>query len=140
MKYPVVIHKDEDSDYGVTVPDIPGCFSAGSSYDEALQNVVEAIECHLEGFLLDEEALPIASAIDKWIHHEDFKEGVFALVEIDLSQITGKVKRVNITLPERILALIDLYGKTHAIKNRSAFLTEAALNYIGLIIHTVIWR
>lgn len=28
MKYPVVIHKDENSDYGVTFPDLPGCFSA----------------------------------------------------------------------------------------------------------------
>ena len=35
MKYPVVLHKDEDSDYGVTVPDVPGCFSAGETIDEA---------------------------------------------------------------------------------------------------------
>ncbi|MCP4151812.1 MAG: hypothetical protein GY757_28975, partial [bacterium] len=27
MNYPVVIHKDKESDYGVTVPDLPGCFS-----------------------------------------------------------------------------------------------------------------
>jgi predicted RNase H-like HicB family nuclease len=131
MKYSIVIHKDKDSDYGVTVPDIPGCYSAGSSYDEALQNAVEAIECHLEGLLLDDEPLPIASPIDTWINHKDFKDGVFALVDIDLSQITGKVKRVNITLPERVLILIDLYGKSHAMKNRSAFLTDAALAYIA---------
>ncbi len=30
--YPAVIHKDSDSDYGVTVPNIPGCFSAGLLY------------------------------------------------------------------------------------------------------------
>ncbi|MBN0609850.1 type II toxin-antitoxin system HicB family antitoxin, partial [Pseudomonas aeruginosa] len=30
MKFPVVLHKDPDSDYGVTVPDVPGCFSAGA--------------------------------------------------------------------------------------------------------------
>ncbi|MDW8232800.1 MAG: type II toxin-antitoxin system HicB family antitoxin, partial [Roseiflexaceae bacterium] len=29
MRYPVVVHKDPESDYGVTVPDLPGCFSAG---------------------------------------------------------------------------------------------------------------
>jgi predicted RNase H-like HicB family nuclease len=131
MKYPIVIHKDKDSDYGVTVPDIPGCYSAGYSYDDALQNAVEAIECHLEGLLLDDEILPMASPIDTWINHKDFKDGVFALVDVDLSQITGKVKRVNITLPERVLMLIDLYGKTHAMKNRSAFLTDAALAYIA---------
>ena len=131
MKYPVVVHKDKSSDYGVIIPDIPGCYSAGSNYNEALQNVVEAIECHLEGLLLDNEALPVASSIDDWIEKEEFKGGVFALVDIDLSQITGKVKRVNVTLPERVLTLIDLYGKTHSIKNRSAFLTDAVLNYIA---------
>ena len=34
MRYPVVIHKDENSDFGVMVPDIPGCYSAGDTYDE----------------------------------------------------------------------------------------------------------
>ena len=55
MRYPVVVHKDPHSDYGVTVPDLPGCFSAGETLDEALQEVVEAIEAHLEGLLLDGE-------------------------------------------------------------------------------------
>ena len=56
MRYPTVIHKDSDSDYGVTVPDVPGCFSAGETIDEALIQVVEAIEAHLEGLLLDHYA------------------------------------------------------------------------------------
>lgn len=130
MRYPVVIHKDSDSDFGVMVPDIPGCYSAGSNYDEAFSNVIEAIECHLEGLLFDNEPLPVGSTIDNWIHHQDFQDGVWALIDIDLSQISGKAKRVNITLPERILNLIDLYGKSHSIKNRSAFLTDAALSYM----------
>jgi len=131
MRYPVVIHKDNDSDYGVTIPDIPGCYSAGATYDEALSNTIEAIECHIEGLLLDNESVPIGTHIDTWIRNDEFKGGIWALLDIDLSQITGKVKRVNITLPERVLQLIDLYGKNHAIKNRSAFLTDAALNYIA---------
>lgn len=130
MRYPVVIHKDQDSDFGVMVPDIPGCYSAGSSYDEALSNAIEAIECHLEGMLMDNETLPVGSSIDNWIHHRDFQGGVWAFVDIDLSQISGRAKRVNITLPERVLKLIDLYGKSHSIKNRSAFLTDAALCYM----------
>ncbi len=47
MKYSVVIHKDSKSDYGVIVPDLPGCFSAGSTIDEALENAKEAIESTL---------------------------------------------------------------------------------------------
>ena len=52
MRFPVVIHKDSGSDYGVTVPDLPGCFSAGATLDEALCEVVEAIVLQLDGMLL----------------------------------------------------------------------------------------
>ena len=68
MKYSVVIHKDKNSDYGVTFPDLPGCFSAGETIEEALANAKEAAECHIEGILLDSEPLPIAAPIEK---HKD---------------------------------------------------------------------
>lgn len=130
MRYPVVIHKDEHSDFGVIIPDIPGCYSAGSTYDEALTNTIEAIECHLEGLLMDNESLPVGTTIDRWINHEEFQGGVWAFIDIDLSQISGKAKRINITMPERVLSLIDLYAKNHSIKNRSSFLADAALSYM----------
>ena len=60
MKYPVVIHKDENSDYGVTFPDLPGCFSAGDTIEEALANAQEAAECHIEGILIKLRARPSA--------------------------------------------------------------------------------
>lgn len=129
MRYPVVIHKDKDSDFGVTVPDIPGCFSAGSTYDDALNNVIEAIECHLEGLLLDNESLPVGTSLEHWLADNAYQGGVWAFVDIDLSKISGKARRVNITMPERVLNLIDLYAKSHAI-NRSSFLADAALSYI----------
>ncbi|MFC3909902.1 type II toxin-antitoxin system HicB family antitoxin [Legionella dresdenensis] len=124
------MHKDKHSDFGVSVPDIPGCYSAGSTYDEALTNIIEAIECHLEGFLMDNESIPVGTAIDHWINNDDFRGGVWAFVDIDLSRISGKAKRVNITMPERVLTLIDLYAKNHSIKNRSSFLADAALSYM----------
>lgn len=130
MRYPVVIHKDKESDFGVMVPDIPGCYSAGSTYDEALNSIIEAIECHLEGLLIDNESIPLGTSIDHWITDASFKGGVWAFVDIDLSAISGKAKRVNITMPERVLSLIDLYSKSHTIKNRSSFLTDAALSFM----------
>ena len=57
MNYPVVLHKDRDSDYGVTVPDLPGCFSAGKTVDEALAMAKEAIELHIEELI--DEGLPV---------------------------------------------------------------------------------
>ena len=61
MLIPVAIHKDTDSLYGVTVPDIPGCFSAGETIEEALSNTREAIVFHLEGMLEDGEAVTVST-------------------------------------------------------------------------------
>jgi predicted RNase H-like HicB family nuclease len=130
MKYAVVIHKDRDPDYGVTVPDLPGCFSAGDTAEEALGNVIEAIECHIEGLLIDGESLPEVRPIESHRAKREFASGIWALVDVDLSKLSGKAKRVNITLPERILAQID----SHALRTgetRSGLLAHAALEYVG---------
>ena len=58
MQYPIVIHKDPESAYGVTVPDLPGCFSAGDTISEAVESAQEAIACHFEGLLMDGEQFP----------------------------------------------------------------------------------
>src|SRR3989304_3718615 len=99
MRYPVVIHKDPESDYGVTVPDLPGCFSAGATMDEALQETVEAIETHLEGMLLDNEPIPSPKSIDDHQSNPDYAEGIWALVTVDITKLSGKTRRINITLP-----------------------------------------
>jgi len=130
MRYPVVIHKDPESDYGVTVPDLPGCFSAGETLDEALQEVVEAIECHLEGLLLDGESVPTPQSVEHHQSNPDYAGGVWAVVAIDLAKLSGKTKRVNITLPERVLTLMDKYASESG-ETRSGLITQATLEYIA---------
>ena len=130
MRYPVVIHKDKSSDYGVTVPDLPGCFSAGETMEDALTNVVEAIECHLEGLLFDGEAIPEAQSVEVHQKNRDFTDGTWALVGVDLSKLASKAKRINITLPERVLALVDEQAKREG-ESRSGLLARAVLDYIG---------
>ncbi|MCK5481085.1 MAG: type II toxin-antitoxin system HicB family antitoxin [Gammaproteobacteria bacterium] len=130
MHYPVVIHKDKQSDYGVTVPDLPGCFSAGETMEAALRNVVEAIECHLEGLLFDGESIPEATAVETHQQQADYAGGTWALVNVDLSKLASKAKRINITLPERVLALVDEQAKREG-ESRSGLLARAVLDYIG---------
>lgn len=130
MRYPVVIHKDRDSDYGVTVPDLPGCFSAGDTADDALNNVIEAIECHIEGLLIDGESIPQGMPIEHHKTKRQFASGIWALVDVDLSKLSGKAKRVNITLPERILAQIDSFASRSG-DTRSGLLVHAALEYVS---------
>jgi predicted RNase H-like HicB family nuclease len=130
MRYPVVVHKEPQSDYGVTVPDLPGCFSAGETMDEALTQVVEAIECHLEGLLLDAEPIPPAKEIEFHRNNPEYRDGIWALVTVDLTKLSGKIRRVNITLPERLLSLMDSYAAQHG-ETRSGLITQAAIEYLA---------
>ena len=49
MRYPIAIEPgDEGTAFGVVVPDLPGCFSAGDSIDEAIINAEQAIDAWIE--------------------------------------------------------------------------------------------
>jgi len=43
MDYIAIIHKDPDSDFGVSFPDFPGCITAGRTLDEAKEMAREAL-------------------------------------------------------------------------------------------------
>jgi len=114
----------------VTVPDLPGCFSAGDTLEDAMTQAVEAIECHLEGLLFDGDVIPEAQSVEVHRNNRDFAGGTWALVTVDLSKLASKAKRVNITLPERVLALVDEQAKREG-ESRSGLLARAVLDYIG---------
>ncbi len=128
MKLPVVLHKDPDSVYGVTVPDIAGCFSAGATIGQALDNVKEALALHFEGLVADGEALPQPMDIDAHITNPDYQGGVWAVVEFDVTPYFGRSVRFNATLPEVLLERIDARVRSdQRYRSRSGFLATAAL-------------
>lgn len=130
MNYPVVIHKDRKSDYGVTVPDLPGCVSAGATVDEALAMAREAIELHLEGLIEEGGVVPLASPIERLRADPDYADGTWAIVSVDESTLRIKIARVGITMPQRVLDAIDRHAKAHG-ETRSGLLARAAVRYIG---------
>lgn len=42
--YFALVHKDSDSAYGVTFPDLPGCYSAANSLEDLLPNARQALD------------------------------------------------------------------------------------------------
>lgn len=88
MRYPIVIHKAPSSDYGLTIPDLPGCFSAGSTIEEAIN------------------------------------------VEVDISKLSLKSKRINITMPERRIRTVDQYAKRYG-STISGLLSQAITEYMA---------
>lgn len=68
LKYTVLIEKNEDGTYTVTVPSLPGCISEGDTWDDAISNITEAIEGYVE--VLDQLHKPIPVEITIQTHHE----------------------------------------------------------------------
>lgn len=121
--YIALIHKDADSDYGVSFPDLPGCISAGSTLDEARAMAAEALALHLEGLAADGEAPPAPSSLETIMSDDVNRDGVAVL--IDPPKGAAKALRLNITLADDLVEQIDRYADANGL-TRSGFLARAA--------------
>ncbi len=129
--YPIAIEPgDGKHAFGVIVPDLPGCFSAGDSLDDAMAQARDAILLHLEGLQGEGTAASgqpgPPSPVDMHAGNPDFKGWIWAIVEIDPEDLSDGVERVNITVPKRVLTAADRYAAARG-ETRSGFLARAAL-------------
>lgn len=127
VKYPIAIEAgDAAHAFGVVVPDLPGCFSAGDTLDEAFANAKEAIELWLETVIDDGAPLPAPRPIAEHQANPEFKGWIWGAVDIDPSHLSTKAVRLNVSLPEGLVKRIDDYAKVHHM-TRSGFLARAAI-------------
>jgi len=131
MRYPIAIEPgDAKHAYGVVVPDLPGCFSAGDTLDEAIANAPEAIALWLEDVVERGEVAPAAKPFETHRENPELKDWIWAVVEVDLSRLTDKAERINVTLPSRLLARVDARAKETG-DTRSGFLARAAMEALA---------
>jgi predicted RNase H-like HicB family nuclease len=121
-EYVALIHKDGDSDFGVSFPDFPGCVSAGSTIDEARIMGAEALAFHIEGMIEDGETIPRPSSLDAVMKIRENRDAVAVLINVDERDRTI---RINVTIPESDLRAIDSYASNHGL-SRSGLLLRAA--------------
>jgi predicted RNase H-like HicB family nuclease len=128
MLFPIAVERGSATEaFGVIVPDIPGCFSAGDTFEEALDNIKEAIAGHLEILAEDGEDIPLASEAAKFLDDSEYQGMIWAVVDIDVSRYMGKSEKINVTLPSRLIHMIDdRVQKDGRFKSRSAFLAAGA--------------
>lgn len=126
MKFVIAIEPgDATRAFGVVVPDLPGCFSAGDTLDEAIDMAREAIDFHCETLIEDGGDVPLARPLAEHQADPDFAGWIWAVVEVPVERYFGPAEKINITLPRLLLAKIDSYAKAHGA-TRSGFLAEAA--------------
>lgn len=127
MRYIAFIHKDPDSVYGVSFPDVPGCISAGDTIDDAVRNAVEALSGHIR--MLEADGDPVSSPrdFDAIMNDPDLaedREGAMTTV-VPLVRDRGSSTRINVSLDLGLLEAIDAAARERG-QTRSAFLASAA--------------
>ena len=122
-QYIALIHKEANSDYGVSFPDLPGIVSAGSTLDEARDMAAEALALHLEGMAEDGETAPEPSSLEEIMKDAQNRDGVAVLVAAPAMDV--KSVRINVTMPADVLDPIDRYAEREGF-TRSGFLAQAA--------------
>ncbi|MCE3028584.1 type II toxin-antitoxin system HicB family antitoxin [Salinicola sp. DM10] len=129
MLFPIAIERgDAQHAYGVAVPDLPGCFSAGDTLEEALANVHKAIAGWLETAVDVGDPIPQATSLEHHLDNPDFAGWIWAVVDIDVTPYLGKSHKINVTLPDLLVKRIDEFVATHdGDKTRSGFLARIAL-------------
>ena len=127
MRYPVAIEiGDEDTAYGVVVPDLPGCFSAGDTLDEAMTSAEEAAIAWIEATMDDGRAVPVPSSLEAVRANPEYAGWSFGVVNVDPAALDTTSERVNIILPRRVLLRLDASAKAHG-ESRSGYIAHLAM-------------
>jgi predicted RNase H-like HicB family nuclease len=119
MRYPILIEEgSEHCAFGVAVPDLPGCFPAGDTLDEAMEAAKEAAAAWIDA------ALDAGTAQARGLPgYEGWSIGI---IEIDPALFDDSIERVNITLPKRVLRRLDDLATARHM-SRGAFISELTM-------------
>ncbi len=125
MKYYYALFKESKEAIEVEFPDLPGCVTFGSSWDEAIINATDALAAYLA------HAEPQFIKAPSSYQSLATAQGKLMPIPIDETILSSyqELKRFNVILPSQVLSRIDIFRKKIGLK-RSTFLQKAAEEYI----------
>lgn len=127
MRYPIAIEPGTDmTAFGVIVPDLPGCFSAGDTLDEAMAGAEEAAAAWIDAALDAGSAIPAPSSLGALRDDREYSGWTFGVITLDPALLDDTVERVNITLPRRVLKRLDALARA-AGESRSGYIAQLTL-------------
>ena len=123
--YIALVHKDEDSDFGVSFPDLPGCVTAGATFAEAQQLASEVLDFHLDGLLAEGLPVPAARPPDQIAATTEAAGATLLAVEAR----KPPRRRINITFPPGLLREVDRLARERGLA-RSELLVRSARDFL----------
>ena len=130
MYFQALIHKDPESCYGVSFPDVEGCFSAGETLADAAKNASEALQLYFEGVAEVTEPRNLDDLVQDPEVAAELASGA-VLIAVPYLKLSGKQVRANISMDSGMLKAIDDAAKANGM-NRSAFLVSAAQSMMNV--------
>ncbi len=131
MRYPIAIEPGtETTAFGVVVPDLPGCFSAGDTFDEAMNAAEEAAAAWIDAALDAGDAVPPPSSLDAVAADPAYAGWTFGVIALSPALLEDVVERVNISLPRRVLKRLDAQARA-AGETRSGLIARMSLGMRG---------
>ncbi|AQX19908.1 type II toxin-antitoxin system HicB family antitoxin [Bartonella sp. WD16.2] len=125
-----LVHKDENSAFGVQFPDFKGLFSAADQEENLIANATEALQLYCE----EMDKLPTPLKFEEVIQKETIKialsEGAF-LIQVPFIENDSEVVRMNISIERGLLRAIDDCAQERGL-TRSAFLATAARHELNI--------
>jgi|SRR5271163_3195006 len=127
MRYPIAIEPGTDTTaFGVVIPDLPGCFSAGDTLDEAVTGAEESAAAWVDAALDAGQAIPAPSSLEAIRRKPEYAGWTFGVITLDPTLLDDTIERVNITLPRRVLKRLDALARA-AGESRSGYIAHLTL-------------
>ena len=120
--YVTIIHHEPGCAYGVLFPDVPGCYSAGDSLSEAIENAKEALILFSEEF---KGPMPAPRSYDEIMASGDYDDEDVIVAMTPCLDTSGHSVKANVTFEAGLLNAIDEAAKERRL-TRAAFLAQAA--------------
>ncbi|WP_416797376.1 type II toxin-antitoxin system HicB family antitoxin [Ciceribacter azotifigens] len=121
--YIAIVHKEPESAFGISFPDLPNVYSAADAEDDLIHNAVEALRLWAE-----DEVLPSPTPVERLISRADVHAALTAgafLIRVPLIEDDARVVRANVTFEAGTLRAIDEAAAKRGL-TRSAFLASCA--------------
>ena len=134
IAYYAVVEQGEDGSASAWFPDVPGCVTAADPGEDIAAAAIEALNAHLE--LTDAQGVPrpAAQGPGDMLRDEDIVAALAAggfFVRTPVIVASGsKAKRVNVSLTEDTLLMIDQAAKLRGL-SRSAYITAAVSEHVA---------
>ena len=127
LRYPIAIEPGlSQTAFGVVVPDLPGCFSAGDTLDEAMAGAEEAAAAWIDAAIDSGRSIPLPTSLDALHEIGDYVGWTFGVVSVDPALLDDTIEHVDITLPRRVLERLDAQARM-AGESRSDFIAQLTL-------------